>query len=117
MKELINQITFSRRETAFNPYLGRGAPAGAKSYIASLSFEDRSMEVYWTGLEPPTVASIFGGLVQDVRAYIAHGDDPVNHKQTWDHRFDKRALEDRATKFASLIGGDWFGMLIEDSAK
>ena len=113
MKELIDLITFERKETAFNPYLGRGAPVGAKSYITSLRYEERSMEVYWTGMEPPTLARIFEGLLSDVRAFIAHGDDPVTHQQTWDSRFDKRAIETRSTQFATLVGSDWFGIIIE----
>lgn len=117
---LIQQLSLDVKETPFNPYLGKGVSTGSKSYLITISFETRSMTVYRTekpGAERPSLADVFDSLLDDVRAYLAHGDDPVNFMQTWDYRFDKRALEDRATRFATLLGGDWFGCLIEEISK
>jgi hypothetical protein len=116
MDKLISQMSCNIKETPFNPYACGGVIAGSKFFIATLSFEGRSMEVYQTvkpGSGPVTIQTVFSSLLQDVRTYIAHGDDLIDLKQSWDQRFDMRALETRATGFATLIGGDWFGQVIE----
>ena len=120
MDKLIDQLYCNIKETPFNPYACGGVIAGSKFFIVTIGFEGRSMEVYQTakpGVSPPTTQTVFESLLKDVRTYIKHGDEPVSLKQSWDQRFDKRALETRATNFATLIGGDWFGILIENCSQ
>ena len=110
-KNIVALLLMKVDETNFNPYTHR-VPPGSKDFIVTLSYDGRSMRVYQTtgpGVGAPTLENVIDFLVDDVKAMLS----PFDMKNAdWHGKFDRNALEVRATNFATLLGGDHFGEIL-----
>lgn len=104
---ICNLLQMKVESTNFNPYT-QGMPVGSKDFIVTLSCDGRSMKVYQTtgpGVGQPTIESVVDFLFDDTREMLKPFD---KSKADWHKKFDRTALETRATAFAELLGGDLY---------
>jgi len=110
-KNIVDLLHMKVEATNFNPYT-QGLPVGSKDFIVTLSYDGRSMKVYQTtgpSVGEPTIDSVVDFLVDDVKEMLKPFD---SKKADWHGKFDRNALEVRATNFATLLGGNLFGEIL-----
>lgn len=107
-KDVITALKMSVKPTYINPYV-HGLPPGSKDFICTLTCDDRTMNVYQStgpGVGEPSLDPVIEFLIEDTKTMIEVAFDRA--KADWEGKFQRNALETRATNFATLLGGELY---------